>query len=250
MIVCLFIKKRNMLKSQNNSPSGQKQRLLQEHMSYIVRRMQDRDIPQGLEIDREAFPTQWPHPTYASFKQELRNRLACYIVVAKPTEIEAAEPHTDDNSFWQKFLRFFGREHIPGKGIPALNEYIVGLAGFWVMVDEAHITTLAVRDAYRRQGIGEQLLIEIIERAAQLKANVVTLEARISNKQAQALYQKYGFQKVGVRRAYYTDNGEDAILMTTDSLTSDAFNSHFQQLKHGHIYRWGELYINETSKVA
>jgi ribosomal-protein-alanine N-acetyltransferase len=212
--------------------------------------MQDKDIPQALEVDREAFPTQWPHPTYASFKQELRNRLACYIVVTKPTETKAANSDTDDNSFWQKFLHLFGRDRTSGEEIPALNEYIVGIAGFWVMVDEAHITTLAVRDAYRRQGIGEQLLIEIIERAAQFKANVVTLEARISNKQAQALYQKYGFQKVGVRRAYYTDNGEDAIIMTTDSLTSDAFNSHFRQLKQSHVHRWGELYLNETSKVA
>jgi ribosomal-protein-alanine N-acetyltransferase len=219
-------------------------------MSYIIRRMQDKDIPQALEIDREAFPTQWPHPTYASFKQELRNRLACYIVVAKPTETKVAKPDTDDNGFWQKFLHLLGHERISGGEIPTLNEHIIGIAGFWVMVDEAHITTLAVRDTYRRQGIGEQLLIEIIERAAQFGANVVTLEARISNKQAQALYQKYGFQKVGVRRAYYTDNGEDAILMTTDSLTSSTFQLHFQQLKQSHIHRWGKLYMDEPSKVA
>ena len=219
-------------------------------MCYIIRRMQDRDIPQALEIDREAFSTQWPHPTYASFKQELRNRLACYIVVAKPMETKAAKQNTNNKGFWQKFLRLFDRDRIFGEEIPPPNEYIVGIAGFWVMVDEAHITTLAVRDAYRRQGIGEQLLIEIIEGAAQLNANVVTLEARVSNKQAQALYQKYGFQKVGLRRAYYTDNGEDAVLMTTDSLTSDTFQLHFQQLKQSHIHRWGELYVNEPSKVA
>ncbi len=219
-------------------------------MGYIVRRMQDRDISQALEIDREAFPTQWPHPTYASFKQELRNRLASYIVVTKPMETEAAKQNNDSNGFWQKFLRLFGHGCIPGEEIPVQNEYIVGMAGFWVMVNEAHITTLAVRDAYRRQGVGEQLLIEIIEMAAQLNANVVTLEARISNKQAQALYQKYGFQKVGVRRAYYTDNGEDAIIMTTDSLTSTTFQLHFQQLRQSHIHKWGELYVNELAKVA
>jgi ribosomal-protein-alanine N-acetyltransferase len=219
-------------------------------MCYIIRHMQDRDIPQALEIDREAFPTQWPHPTYASFKQELRNRLACYIVVTKPVEIKAAKQNIDDNGFWQKFLHLFSHDRFFGEEIPPPNEYIVGIAGFWVIVDEAHITTLAVRDAYRRQGIGERLLIEIIERAAQLNANVVTLEARVSNKQAQTLYQKYGFQKVGVRRAYYTDNGEDAVLMTTDSMLSNTFQSHFQQAKQGHMYRWGELYVNEPAKVA
>ena len=117
------------------------------------------------------------------------------------------------------------------------------------MVDEAHITTLALRDSYRRQGVGERLLIEIIEMAVQFNVNVVTLEARVSNKQAHALYEKYGFQKVGLRRAYYTDNGEDALLMTTDSLTSNTFQSHFQQLKQSHMHRWDELYVNELAKV-
>jgi len=219
-------------------------------MGYIIRHMQDRDIPQALEIDREAFPTQWPHPTYASFKQELRNRLACYIVVTKPSESGTIEQSHDNKGVWQKFLHLFNHDRFFGKEIPPPNEYIVGIAGFWVMVDEAHVTTLAVRDSYRRQGIGERLLIEIIEMAAQLNAKVVTLEARISNKQAQILYQKYRFQKVGVRRAYYTDNGEDAVLMTTDSLTSNTFQLYFQQLKQSHIHRWEELYVNEPSKVV
>ena len=219
-------------------------------MGYIIRRMQDRDIPQALEIDREAFSTQWPHPTYASFKQELRNRLACYIVITKPREWEAIEQSPDNRRFWQKFLCLFDHDRFFGEGTPPPKEYIVGSAGFWVMVDEAHITTLAVRDAHRRQGVGERLLIEIIDMASQFKAKVVTLEARVSNNQAQALYEKYGFQKIGLRQAYYTDNGEDALLMTTDSLTSTTFQLHFQQLKQSHMHRWGELYVNELARVT
>jgi ribosomal-protein-alanine N-acetyltransferase len=219
-------------------------------MGYIIRRMQDRDIPQALEIDREAFPTQWPHPTYASFKQELRNRLACYIVVTKPSESEIIEPSPDTRKFWQKILHFFNNDRFFSEEISTPKEHIVGVAGFWVMVDEAHITTLAVRDYYRRQGVGERLLIEIIEMAVKFNVNVVTLEVRVSNKQAQTLYEKYGFQKVGLRQAYYTDNGEDALLMTTDSLTSDTFQSHFQQLKQSHMHRWDELYANELAKVT
>lgn len=219
-------------------------------MGHIFRRMQDRDIPQVIEIDREAFPTQWPHPTYASLKQELRNRLARYIVVAKPRELETIEQNTDKKSFWEWLIHLFDHDRFFGEEVlPPPKEYIVGVAGFWVMVDEAHITTIAIRNAYRRQGIGERLLITIIETAVDLNANVVTLEVRASNKQAQALYDKYGFQRVGMRRAYYTDNGEDAVLMTTDSFTSTAFQSHFQQLKQAHQHRWGELYLNETSKV-
>jgi ribosomal-protein-alanine N-acetyltransferase len=216
-------------------------------MRYIVRGMQDIDIPQALEIDGEAFPTQWPRPSYTSFKQELRNRLACYIVIAKPMEGETETHNSENKGFFYKLRRLFDQERFFGEDMTSVSkEYIVGIAGFWIMVDEAHITTLATRNACRRQGIGERLLIQIIEMATHLHADVVTLEVRISNKQAQALYEKYGFQRVGVRRAYYTDNGEDAVIMTTDSLTSSAFQSRFQPLKQAHQHRWEALYVNET----
>lgn len=217
-------------------------------MDYIIRPMQDRDILQAIEIDREAFPTQWPHPTYASFKQELRNRLARYIVVSKQNETtpEAPEKDTDNRSLRERLSkikhlfdhdRFFGEEKPPPS-----KEHVIGVAGFWVMVDEAHITTIATRNDYRRQGIGERLLISTIEVAMQLSAKVVTLEVRLSNKEAQALYQKYGFRKVGVRRGYYSDNGEDALLMTTHTMSSALFQSRFQRLKQSHQERWRELY--------
>jgi len=210
--------------------------------------MRDRDILQAIEIDREAFPTQWPHPTYASFKQELRNRLARYIVVSKQNETtpEAPEKDTDNRSLRERLSkikhlfdhdRFFGEEKPPPS-----KEHVIGVAGFWVMVDEAHITTIATRNDYRRQGIGERLLISTIEMATQLSAKVVTLEVRLSNKEAQALYQKYGFRKAGVRRGYYSDNGEDALLMTTHTMSSALFQSRFQRLKQSHQERWRGLY--------
>ena len=220
-------------------------------MSYIIRRMQDRDIPQVLEIDREAFPTQWPHPSYTSFKQELRNRLACYMVIAKPRELGLTEQYSDNKNFWWRLLHLFDHDRFFSEDtITSPKEHILGVAGFWIMVDEAHITTLAVRNICRRQGIGERLLIQILESAIQLDAKVVTLEVRVSNKQAQTLYEKHRFQKVGIRRAYYTDNGEDAVIMTTDPLTSGTFQSHFQSLKQAHQHKWEELYTNEPSKVA
>ena len=234
------------LKSQKS-----KLRYSRQLMSYVIRRMQDRDIPQALEIDREAFPTQWPHPSYTSFKQELRNRLAYYIVVSKPTELKLTEQHPENNNFWRKLLHLFDHDRFFGEDATTFpGEYIVGIAGFWIMTDEAHITTLAIRNSFRRQGIGERLLIQIVEMTIELNVNVVTLEVRISNKQAQALYEKYGFQKVGIRRAYYTDNGEDAIIMTTDYLTSGTFQSHFQPLKQNHQHKWEKVYASALSKVA
>ena len=89
-------------------------------------------------------------------------------------------------------------------------------------------------------GIGELLLISAIELALSRNAHMLTLEVRKSNMPAQALYKKYGFEEVGVRRGYYTDNREDAIIMTTDRLTSAPFQALFQRLKGKHDKRWGE----------
>jgi ribosomal-protein-alanine N-acetyltransferase len=220
-------------------------------MRYIVRCMQEKDIPQAIEIDREAFPTQWPKPSYTSFKQELRNRLAFYIVVSKPFENAATSQSNENKGFLYRLVHLFDQERFFGEDMTSPpKEYLVGIAGFWIMVDEAHITTLATRNAYRRQGVGERLLIQIIEMAASLHADVVTLEARVSNKQAQALYEKYGFRKVGMRRAYYTDNGEDAVIMTTDPLSSSDSQSRLQQLKRAHEQRWGIFDESELSRVA
>jgi len=213
--------------------------------------MQEKDIPQAIEIDREAFPTQWPKPTFTSFKQELHNRLACYIVISRPDENDPSVQSDANKGFLFKLRHLFDRERFfsEDKAL-STKEYILGIAGFWTMVDEAHITTLATRNACRRQGIGERLLIQIIAMAAKLRADVVTLEVRVTNKQAQTLYGKYGFQKVGIRRAYYTDNGEDAIIMTTDSINSSHFQDRLQKLKRAHEQKWGLFYENEALKAV
>jgi len=119
------------------------------------------------------------------------------------------------------------------------NQRIVGLVGLRIMGDVAYIITIGVREAYRRQGIGELLLISAIDLALMRKARVATLEVRASNSAAQALYEKYGFTKTGARQGYYSDNREDAVIMTTDTITSAPFQSQFQRLKRAHAERWG-----------
>jgi len=224
-------------------------------MAYLIRRMEDKDIPQVLQLDHEAYPTQWPRPTYSGIKHELRNRLARYIVAVKQAEPQSALMKNNNNSGLQQALSYvkhlFDHDRFFGPEQPQPNsEYIIGMAGFWIMVDEAHITTIATREVYRRQGIGEWLLIAVIETALELKANVITLEVRASNKQAQELYQKYAFKHVGLRRRYYTDNGEDALIMTTDTLTSDTFKSYFEKLKEAHRKRWTDLYTAMPGTTA
>jgi ribosomal-protein-alanine N-acetyltransferase len=120
------------------------------------------------------------------------------------------------------------------------SDYICGYVGFWVMADEAHITTIAVSEELQRRGIGELLLLTVFDRARELYANVVTLEVRVSNTGAQNLYLKYGFKQVGVRKAYYTDNREDAYIMTTGDITSSECRSLMRDLYQTHTARWGE----------
>lgn len=141
------------------------------------------DIEAVVEIDRLSFSLPWSERTY---RLELTENPAAHLFVA------VNKRHT--------------------------TEFISGYVGFWYIIDEAHISTLAVHPAERRTGIGEGLLIQAMEEAESLGAEVVTLEVRDSNKPAIGLYHKFGFEVVGRRPKYYKDNDEDAILMTLRDL--------------------------------
>jgi ribosomal-protein-alanine N-acetyltransferase len=101
--------------------------------------------------------------------------------------------------------------------------HVVGYGGIWVIIDELHITTLAVDPDYRGRKLGERLLNTMVDVAIRRGATRATLEVRQSNKVAQALYHKYGFVDVAQRRAYYSDNGENAIIMWAEELTSPPY---------------------------
>jgi ribosomal-protein-alanine N-acetyltransferase len=209
-------------------------------LTYYVRIMQKEDVAPVNDIDREAFPTQWPPPDY---KRELQNPLARLIVACDDNKT-AGEAESHQNRKPSGLASALRRLLVPwrfsgDKSPQSARQYIVGFAGIWVMADESHITNIAVRGRYQRQGIGELLLNSIIDLSAQMKANVVTLEVRVSNKAAQRLYQKYGFIEVGVRPGYYTDNREDALLMSTGNITSAPFQAQLQQLKRAHARKYG-----------
>jgi ribosomal-protein-alanine N-acetyltransferase len=108
---------------------------------------------------------------------------------------------------------------------------VVGYGGFWMLYDEAHISTLAVGLEWRRRGIGELLLLTMLERAVDLQAEVTTLEVRTSNILAQNLYHKYRFQMVGLRRRYYSNNNEDAFIMTVENIQSTAYRRYLEERK-------------------
>lgn len=211
-------------------------------MSYYVRLAHKEDIAQVTEIDREAFPTLWPPVDY---EHELQSWLAHYIVayddseMAEEPEVTVA-PEKSLSRLTSRVRQLFNYEHFFSSELPPPGrQYIIGFAGFWIMADEAHITNIAVRKIHRRRGIGELLLISIIDLATELNARNLTLEVRASNTAAQSLYYKYGFSQVGLRRGYYTDNKEDAVLMSVENITSASFQSRLNQLKKAHSQKWG-----------
>jgi ribosomal-protein-alanine N-acetyltransferase len=139
------------------------------------------DLPSVHAIERASFFPPWPDEAYRN--ELLTNRLATYLVVR-------------------------------------LDGLVVAFGGLWLMVDEAHVTTFAVDPAWRRRRIGERLLVALLDVARARGAREATLEVRLSNVAARRLYEKYGFRPVGIRPRYYSDNGEDALIMTTDTLDS------------------------------
>jgi ribosomal-protein-alanine N-acetyltransferase len=187
------------------------------------------DITQVADIERESFPSMWPQTAY---RRELTNKIARYTVIAEPPD----ERPTPQPGVWGALRR------IAGVSDPPWSEHLLGFIGIWLMAGDAHIVTVAVRQSHRRMGIGERLLITAIEQAMEFGQEVVTLEVRASNDAARRLYEKYGFNNVGRRVRYYTDNNEDAIIMTTPDLGGEAFRARFADLRQGHRERHEDLW--------
>jgi ribosomal-protein-alanine N-acetyltransferase len=145
------------------------------------------DIEEILEIEPVAFGSH--HWSHQSFVNELNNTMGNYFAAV-------------DDGF----------------------KRLCGYSGFWLIGDEAHITTLAVHPDHRRQHIGERLLVNDIIEAKRVGARWITLEVRVSNEAAQKLYYKYGFKNLGVRRNYYQDNDEDALVLWTENIGTNDFN--------------------------
>lgn len=205
--------------------------------------MRQEDIAQVAKIDREAFSTQLPAP---DFHYELRNKVAHYIVACDKAENNGnpvnpeAPSGNGSTGLAARLMNLFRRRQSTGNELsPASAEDITAFAGFWVIANEAHIISIAVREAHRHQSIGELLMISVLDRARELKAHMATLEVRASNTIAQSLYTKYGFTQVGIRHSYYTDNREDAILMSTQDITSAAFQARLQHLKQTYYRKGG-----------
>lgn len=149
-----------------------------------IRSMQLDDLSQVLAIDSQSFTLPWPESAY---RYELLENPSSFLMVA---EIEQSE----------------------------VGRLIVGVVVVWMILDEAHIATIAVHPEFRGQGIASRLMVSMMREAIQLEARLATLEVREQNTAAQRLYQRFGFNIVGRRPRYYKDNLEDALIMTVGCL--------------------------------
>jgi ribosomal-protein-alanine N-acetyltransferase len=177
-------------------------------LPLVVEPMQLAHVPAIMEIERESFSLPWPEGAY---RHELRHNELAHYYVLRP---RSATPSMPPMPIWRRLWQVIRRRP------PADTGLILGYGGFWLMYDEAHISTLAIRVAWRRQGLGELLLVALLDKAQRLSASRVTLEVRVSNVAAQNLYAKYGFEQVGRRKGYYADNREDALILTTPEFAS------------------------------
>lgn len=151
----------------------------------VIRAMMLDDIPGVIEIDRLSFPIPWPA---SSYRFELTENSASTLLVAERRDQGSAT--------------------------------LLGYVGSWHLVDEVHISTIAVHPFYRSHGVAHRLLTAILERAQQAGARLATLEVRVSNSTAISLYEGFGFHVNGLRPRYYRDNNEDAHIMTLTDLAN------------------------------
>ncbi len=161
-------------------------------MDIKIQHMQKSDVDSVVEIEARAYGDH--HWSKESFLNELSNDLARYY----------AAFNNDGN--------------------------LVGYAGCWQILEEVHITNIAVSPDFRRHKVGEALLKRIIDDCYENKAKYITLEVRVSNNAAINLYEKYGFKSLGTRKGYYQNNNEDALIMWTENIFYDKFKLNYEKI--------------------
>lgn len=160
------------------------------------------DIDQVMEIERLSFTAPWSARAYRFELTENKNSVML-VVRQAPT-----------GGGLRRWLWHYN---------PPTRRPVLGYAGMWLLVDDGHIATIAVHPGWRGRGLGEMLILSLLERARARGARRATLEVRVSNQGAQTLYHHVGFEVVSRRRHYYADNNEDAYIMATPAFDQPGF---------------------------
>jgi ribosomal-protein-alanine N-acetyltransferase len=180
-----------------------------DRLPYVVEPMSLADVQQVMEIEQRSFSAPWSARAY---RYEIVENGNSTMVVVRPAGAA-------DGALAQlaRQLGFFRPPPVLGYG------------GFWQLVDDAHIATIAVHPQWRGQGLGELLLVSMLERAMKQGGMRATLEVRVTNYTAQALYAKYAFDIVSRRKRYYADNNEDAYIMATPPFATAVFQENLRR---------------------
>ena len=178
--------------------------MVQIRQQLAIELMRESDVNTVQEIEREIFATPWPRNAYY---RELASRSSAHYVVLRQEGLDARPPEVRSSDF---------------------DPTIVGYGGMWRMYDEAHVTTIGVRHDLQHHGYGRILFAGLVQAAYDMGAKWVTLEVRTTNDNAMRMYEGFGFKVIGRRKGYYTDNGEDAIVMWSDSIHSPRFRRAYE----------------------
>jgi ribosomal-protein-alanine N-acetyltransferase len=179
-------------------------------LPFVVEPMRLTDLDQVMAIERDAFSAPW---SVHAYRYEILKNKYSTMLVAREAVTASKRPD------WLPLLS------------SARKSPVLSYGGFWLLVDEVHISTIAVSIEWRGRGLGELLLISLLDRGVRLGAHRATLEVRISNLAAQGLYRKYGFETTARQKQYYADNNEDAFIMATPLFASPRFQNRMHQCR-------------------
>lgn len=202
---------------------------------YRIDPMTADDIVAVGRVEKRCFPNPWPASAY---RRELLDTRQNYYLVLRATEA-LGDGHGDHGAARNLPRRSLLPLHLGRRHDERPTPQVIGFVGMWQSFDEAHITTIGIDPAYRGRSLGELLLLTMFDAAQERGANWLTLEVRVSNEQAQALYRKYGFTVHGVRKRYYSDNGEDALIMWSRALSDADVQADLEALRselHGRLH--------------
>ena len=194
-------------------------------LPYVIEPMTIEDLAEVHAVEVQSVPTPWP---ISAYRRELNNPQGNYYIVCRwrPPEGIAPERRKPAGPRTLSALSPSARSAT----VPPMHAPIVGFAGMWVQMDEAHVTIIGVAPAHRGRGVGEYIFTRLIDEALRRNATWVTLEVRVSNLRAQSLYAKYGFSVQGTRRRYYSDDGEDAYVMSSPPANTAEYREHYAAL--------------------
>ena len=212
---------------------------------YRLRTASANDIDKLTELEREVFPTLWPP---INFAREIKKPTQAVLVVSVQSGRASRGLAEQTGSLVDRVvdgIKTFATSGTPSEtafdaGDQQNADRIAGWAIVWFVVGEAHIASIGVSSADRRRGVGELLLLGTIDAATSNDCDELTLEVRKSNEAAHALYLKYGFRVVGERKAYYVDDNEDALIMTTPDIREPNYAASLTNLAAEHSHRWAK----------